>query len=185
MALIKCNECGKEISDKATKCIYCGCPIEKELLCNECGNKLDKNDKVCKCCGCPIKYKSNFFKEKLSKYQNSIKEKNKKTNVIICVSIIIILLLIAFIFCRETTMGRWNSSLTIYESITLQSFGKCYYYYHNLDDDSKNELDNNCSWSKKGSAYTITISGKTLYCSRNGKDISCKYNDKTFKYTID
>lgn len=29
MALIKCSECGKEISDKATSCIHCGCPIEK------------------------------------------------------------------------------------------------------------------------------------------------------------
>lgn len=28
MALIKCTECGKEISDKATSCPNCGCPIE-------------------------------------------------------------------------------------------------------------------------------------------------------------
>ena len=27
MALIKCSECGKEISDKATNCVHCGCPI--------------------------------------------------------------------------------------------------------------------------------------------------------------
>lgn len=27
MALIKCPECGKEISDKSEKCINCGCPI--------------------------------------------------------------------------------------------------------------------------------------------------------------
>lgn len=27
MSLIKCNECGKEISDKATTCPNCGCPI--------------------------------------------------------------------------------------------------------------------------------------------------------------
>lgn len=26
MALIKCPECGKEISDKASACIHCGCP---------------------------------------------------------------------------------------------------------------------------------------------------------------
>jgi len=30
MALIKCNECGKEISDKATTCIHCGCPKPKQ-----------------------------------------------------------------------------------------------------------------------------------------------------------
>lgn len=30
MALIKCEECGKEISDKATTCPNCGCPIEKK-----------------------------------------------------------------------------------------------------------------------------------------------------------
>lgn len=29
MALIKCPECGKEISDKASSCPNCGCPIEK------------------------------------------------------------------------------------------------------------------------------------------------------------
>lgn len=28
MALIKCKECGKEISDKAEYCVHCGCPIE-------------------------------------------------------------------------------------------------------------------------------------------------------------
>lgn len=28
MALIKCPDCGKEISDKATACIHCGCPME-------------------------------------------------------------------------------------------------------------------------------------------------------------
>ena len=27
MSLIKCSECGKEISDKATNCVHCGCPI--------------------------------------------------------------------------------------------------------------------------------------------------------------
>lgn len=30
MSLIRCPECGKEISDKASTCIHCGCPIQKE-----------------------------------------------------------------------------------------------------------------------------------------------------------
>lgn len=28
MALIKCSECGKEISNKSLACIYCGCPLD-------------------------------------------------------------------------------------------------------------------------------------------------------------
>ena len=31
MALIKCPECGKEVSDKASACPNCGCPIEKKI----------------------------------------------------------------------------------------------------------------------------------------------------------
>lgn len=29
MALIKCPDCQKEISDKTEKCIHCGCPIKR------------------------------------------------------------------------------------------------------------------------------------------------------------
>ncbi len=30
MALISCTECGKEISDSAKTCIYCGMPLKKQ-----------------------------------------------------------------------------------------------------------------------------------------------------------
>lgn len=32
MALIKCAECGRDISDTCDKCIHCGCPIEKKKV---------------------------------------------------------------------------------------------------------------------------------------------------------
>lgn len=32
MALIKCPECGKEISDKAGQCPHCGYPIEQVTI---------------------------------------------------------------------------------------------------------------------------------------------------------
>lgn len=34
MALIKCTECGRDISDTSDKCIHCGCPIEKKKIYN-------------------------------------------------------------------------------------------------------------------------------------------------------
>ncbi len=53
MAFVKCPECGKEISDKATQCIHCGCPIEIEFkyYCKECGAEILETDKVCPNCG--------------------------------------------------------------------------------------------------------------------------------------
>lgn len=32
MALIKCSECGHDISDKAVSCPKCGCPTNKEVM---------------------------------------------------------------------------------------------------------------------------------------------------------
>lgn len=42
MAMIKCPECGKEISDKSPKCIYCGCPADFFNTTNE-NTKMDTN----------------------------------------------------------------------------------------------------------------------------------------------
>ena len=32
MALINCPDCGKDISDQAASCIYCGCPLKQDLV---------------------------------------------------------------------------------------------------------------------------------------------------------
>ncbi len=60
MAMINCPECGKEISDKANKCVYCGKVLSEEeniqqgIRCSECGEILSNNDKICPKCGCPV-----------------------------------------------------------------------------------------------------------------------------------
>ena len=48
MALIKCPECGKEISNKAKCCIHCGYPLDeissneyKDILTRECLNEKE------------------------------------------------------------------------------------------------------------------------------------------------
>ena len=38
MALIKCPECGKEVSDQAGNCSNCGCPINTTIRCIRCGS---------------------------------------------------------------------------------------------------------------------------------------------------
>ena len=113
MALIKCKECGKEISDKSKNCVACGCPtklsleapkepIKKEIIeedpreddsiiCEECSHKLKKNDSTCVYCG--------YDKEKEE-------SKKKSTNFIyIFGSLILFLCLIAILSTTKVQFG--------------------------------------------------------------------------------
>ena len=53
MAMVICEECGKEYSVKASKCPSCGCP-SKFITCSECGEKVSTKASTCPHCGCPI-----------------------------------------------------------------------------------------------------------------------------------
>lgn len=48
MAMIKCPECGKKISDKAEACPNCGCPIDKNSLNNIDNQKKPKKNNALK-----------------------------------------------------------------------------------------------------------------------------------------
>lgn len=85
MGLIKCPECGKEISDKADVCIGCGFPIKKYvenregysdfkneeqttvedgiIICKSCGEKNNKGDTYCKSCGTKLTDSDNIMFE--------------------------------------------------------------------------------------------------------------------------
>lgn len=63
MALIKCPECGRKISEKAERCPNCGCPVEREqvqkqnqsvIVCPECGQQISESVGHCPNCGFPI-----------------------------------------------------------------------------------------------------------------------------------
>lgn len=60
MALIKCIECGHEISDKASYCPQCGAPVEKTIQCTECGNFVSIDAQICPICGFPLRLINNF-----------------------------------------------------------------------------------------------------------------------------
>lgn len=65
MALIKCPNCGKDVSESAAQCVHCGHQLvmdssesEREALntvrCPECGEEVESNSEVCPKCGYPI-----------------------------------------------------------------------------------------------------------------------------------
>ncbi len=72
MALIKCPECGHEISDKAKCCIYCGYPLQEETTdikikyCPYCGKKNEIENQFCAYCGKSFTSVGNSQKEESS-----------------------------------------------------------------------------------------------------------------------
>ncbi len=55
MALIKCPECGKEVSDKAQSCPNCGFPLSTDIkVCPECGATAPADADTCSTCGYPF-----------------------------------------------------------------------------------------------------------------------------------
>lgn len=68
MALIKCQVCGKEISDKAERCPDCQNLIEKavetQATCMECGQQNSLDSSACVNCGCPLKEIKNSAQSK-------------------------------------------------------------------------------------------------------------------------
>lgn len=56
MSLVKCNNCGHPISDKAKKCPHCGMSTDT-TICSECGNVVNGSYLMCPNCGNPIRSK--------------------------------------------------------------------------------------------------------------------------------
>lgn len=68
MALIKCKECGEEISSNAKACPHCGYKNEISV-CPECGKEVNESDANCPACGYPLHKKTanNIITENLDK----------------------------------------------------------------------------------------------------------------------
>lgn len=67
MALIKCRECGNEMSDHAKMCPNCG--VENNIMfCPECDKQLSLKASMCPNCGCPIKKNKNITNEEINAF---------------------------------------------------------------------------------------------------------------------
>lgn len=60
MALVKCEECGKNISEDAKQCPNCGYVKKVKIICPECKAENDKKCKACKNCGAPLSKQNKF-----------------------------------------------------------------------------------------------------------------------------
>lgn len=118
MAMVKCPECGQEISDKAKRCIHCGKVFAEDKpqtkLCADCGKENPIDAIECIHCGCPfedgLEKKNSSEMEQELDTQNS-KPKSKKNKIIIG----IIILAVIFIGIACVALLSQNNSLSINE----------------------------------------------------------------------
>lgn len=100
MALIKCTNCEKEVSDKAKICPNCGTQLiedsidteTEQLLCEECQTILHPDFKTCPNCGCPVTPKDTNLNSaqrvEVTAVNLQMKKSTKKTIIIAAITII-------------------------------------------------------------------------------------------------
>lgn len=163
MAMIKCPECGQEISDKAKKCVHCGKvliedkPVTK--ICSDCGKENPIDVTECIHCGCP-------FEEDTNPVQTVQMEKSKKDlkKIIIPVIVAVIVIVMGLIIYNVKVVkpkntyneamellekGKYEEANDILESIknykdvaTIQEQLKYESYAYSTIDDLKKYLKN-------------------------------------------
>lgn len=135
MALIKCPECGKEISDRSKMCIHCGYPLEEEAIeaayvkCPECGQDVPNDADTCTYCGYPIKIQEPMIRNDNipMSIQNHIPEQLNIKAISIAGIVIAIVIICIIIYNIKVIQPRKNEEQnnTIYEeAIELLEKGK-------------------------------------------------------------
>lgn len=91
MAMIVCPKCGKEVSDKAKKCINCGEILipEKKVICAECGTEIEEGITECPNCGCPVETKDEETSQKVEVTGVKLNKKIKKLILIVAAVVIL------------------------------------------------------------------------------------------------
>jgi ribosomal protein L37E len=121
MALVKCPNCNKNVSDKADFCPACNYKLQNcaTLICTECGNPLHDSDTVCNNCGYPLS-KTNTLNSKTKK-KDKAPQKNLKRIIIIISSILVAVLIGIAIYLLATADSRnYEKAISLYNEGNYQ-----------------------------------------------------------------
>ena len=148
MALIKCKECGKEFSDKASACPGCGSPIIKTIICKECGSEVNEDLESCSNCGYPLKTKV-------------VAKANKKMALFISLGVgllFIILVIIGIIATpiEDDYLGTYEQEGGVHTVIILSKDNVCSMSVRDQDSSYPATISN-CYWDRSGNRITINF----------------------------
>ena len=125
MALIECPQCGKSLSDKASKCLFCGYEnivqeVNNHTKCSECGHILEHSTSVCPVCGCPVENQSQEAESIQRGNETKIhtlhlSKKNQKTIIIavILFALVIIGIVIGVFISNKNSKSQYQENLSL------------------------------------------------------------------------
>ena len=112
MAMIKCPECGKDISNQSDKCIYCGFPIRNEdmIVCSNCGVLNQAWSTFCSSCGNPlvkgITAPSTTKAHKSANKKKHSKKRHSKAPLFMSIFFLLLILIAVIVFRWAIQSGR-------------------------------------------------------------------------------
>lgn len=112
MAMIKCPECGKDISNQSDKCIYCGFPIRNEdmIVCSNCGVLNQAGSTFCSSCGNPmvkgITAPSTTKAHKSANKKKHSKKRHSKAPLFMSLFFLLLILIAVIVFRLAIQSGR-------------------------------------------------------------------------------
>lgn len=110
--MIKCPECGKDISNQSDKCIYCGFPIRKEdmIVCSNCGVLNQAGSTFCSSCGNPmvkgITAPSTTKAHKSANKKKHSKKRHSKAPLFMSLFFLLLILIAVIVFRWAIQSGR-------------------------------------------------------------------------------
>ena len=146
MALIKCPNCQKDISDKASACPDCGYVVPKvgNNYCGECGKPLPFGAVACANCGCPVDNTTNSTEQ----VEDNKKKKGKKGIIILFLVLFVIIAIGVLVGVKYQTFKYENNlKTTIYlivdNAVEIEESGNLIHdvWYNSIleEDDSKTD----------------------------------------------
>ena len=117
-AIISCPKCGKEISDKAKKCIHCGNVLVEQVqptkTCAECGKEIPVDVQECPFCGCPID------SEKSESVAVTQKAKTNKKPIIVVVAIAVVAILVGLVIAFAGPILNKDEQLAYQNAVAMR-----------------------------------------------------------------
>ncbi len=173
MALIKCEECGQMVSDKASACPHCGCPVKVPMVCPECGEAVTEGDSYCQKCGCPLDHTPQPQAEEQANYSWEEDEERPNNTLKWLLGILAALIVLGGAALYAWQNGMFGTPIDAVDTVAIDSTPQMIAPVINLDANGMYSIDD-CPTSYESLEIEPRISDGTLnsvVIKRDGEEL--------------